>query len=410
MAVGTDITHPSSSLIDWARSNATTMRKHLRDVEQAMLRKRMLTALVERNGGVEHNVSGNGFDWPVQYKIHDAEANDGTTTRNFAPTNLWKTANLQFGGLQVTDSIRQGELLANRGKEAIVNVPAKMTERMKKSLMERFAPSFYDDGATTSETIYGFNSFLGVLATANVDQAYDWGTAGATPSNTAENNAVGDPIMVPDDVYAGLTTDLGNYGGAQESGGWPEGKASAEFDFFTPLIINTNSTFFGDITSGTGWQDNAVEAVRFGLLHANRNSVDDEIDLILMDRTLLYQLRNLLDAKERVIVSRNDGVRSYGFKNVFEIDGVECSTEYGIPTRTINRSGASDTVVRGAYGFSSKNIEIKNRFGQLFHVDQGSGQYDIHTQAFLYCVDMQCQLKFRSPRNFIYWAGFSATS
>lgn len=408
MAIGSDISYPSSSLIDWGRSNATTIRKHLREVEPAMLRKRMLTALVERNGGVEYNVSGNGIDWPIQYRIHDAEANDGTTPRNFAPTNLWKTANLQFGGLQVTDSIRQGELLANRGKEGIVKVADGMTERMKKSLMERFAPSFYDDGATTSETLYGFNSFLGVRTTANVDQTFNWETSG--PSNTARNNADNDPILVPDDEYAGLVTDLGNYGGGQESGGWPEGKASAEFDFWTPLILNTNSTFFGAITSGTGWEDNAVEAVRFGLLHANRNSVDDEIDLILMDRTLLYQLRNLLDAKERVIVSRENGVRSYGFKNVFEIDGVECSTEYGIPTRTINRAGANDQTVRGAYGFSSKNIEIKSRFGQLFHVDQGSGQYDIHTQAFLYCVDMQCQLKFRSPRNFIYWAGWSATS
>ena len=411
MAIQSDPTYPSSSLIDTARSINTTLRKNLRTNEECMLRRHMLTALIERNGGVEPNVSGAGFEWNVQDRIHTSDANDGTQRREFAPQNLYRMANLQFGGMDTKDSIRKGELLANRGREAVIRVGEKMNERLEKSTMQNFAQRFYDSGDDTSFKIYGFESFCGVKTSANVDRAFDWGTAGATPSNTEENNAVGDPIMVPQDEYAGIDTDLGAYGGTQASGGWPEGQASPQFDFWSPLLINTNSTFFGAITSPTGWQDNAVDAIRFGLGHAKRNDVDDDIDLILMDRTMLIQLQNqLLSGNERVMVTSQNGVKSFGFKNVFEIDGVECSTEAYVPTSTVNRAGALDTVVRAAYGFSSKNIKIMSRFPNLFHVDEGSGTYTKETQSYDYCVEMLCQLRFKSPRNFIKWAGYSATS
>jgi len=411
MGIGTDTTYQSSSLIDTARGIATTTRRHLRDLEDAHLRKRMLTALVERNGGVEHNVPGNGFDWNVKDRIHDAAPNDGTQRREYAPQNQFRQANLLFGGMEVKDSIRKGELLANRGREAVIRVADTMQERLTESIMEKFAERFYDSGDDTSYKLYGFDSFTAVKTSSSIDQAFDWGTAGVTPSQTEENNAVGDPIMVPSDSYGGLSTVLGQYGGAQTSGGWPEGTCHPQFDFWAPLLINTNSTFFGAISSGSGWSNNAVEAIRFGLLHAGRNNVDNAIDLILMDRSMLYELQNLLlSGNERVMVTATNGVKSFGFNNVFEVDGVECSTEYGIPLTTGNRAGAADVSLKAAYGFSSKNIKIMNRFSNLFHLDEASGEYTKETQSYDYCVEMLCQFKFKSPRNFIKWAGWSATS
>lgn len=412
MSIGTDTTYQASSLISTARSIATTTRKHLRETEEAMLRKRRLTALVERNGGVEHNVGGAGFDWPVQDRIHNAAPNDGTNRREFAPQNLYRQANMQFGGMEVKDSIRKGELLANRGREAIIRVADTMREKLEQSLMQQFAERFYDSGDDTSYKLYGFDSFTGVKTASSIDQAFNWtsGTA-PVPSQTERDADDGDPIMVPSDNYAGLSTVLGQYGGAQTSGGWPEGTCHPQFDFWTPLLLNTNSTFFGAISSGTGWSNNAVEAIRFGLLHSKRNTVEDEIDLILMDRTLLYELENqLLSGNERVIVTKENGLKSFGFGSVFEVDGVECSTEYGIPLTVGNRDAAADQSLKAAYGFSTKNIKILSRFPNLFHMDEGNGDYDKETQSYDYCVEMLCQFKFKSPRNFIKWAGWSATS
>lgn len=411
MAIGSDISYPSSSTIDTARSIATTIRKNLRDIDKNAMRKRILPALVQRDGGIEYNVSGAGVDWPMQDRIHDEAPNDGTNRREFVPQNLWRQANLQFGGTEVKDSIKKGEMLANRGREAIIRVAGDMKENLENSIGEKFAPHYYDDGDSTSFGLYGFNSFCAVKQATSVDQSFNWGTAGATPSNSERNLSVNDPIVVPGDQYAGLYTNLGYYGGAQQSGGWPEGIADTQFDAWVPLLINTNSTFFGSYSSGTGWQDNGDAAIRFGLLHAKRNTVRDEINIILMDRTLLYQLRELMltNSPERVLVTSESGVRSYGFKQVFEIDGVECSTEYGIPTTNAYRTSTA-TVVRSAYGFSTKNIKIMSRFGTLFHPDEAFGEYTKETQSFDYCLETICQFKFRSPRNFIKWAGWSATS
>ncbi len=244
MAIESNMQYAGSSPADWARHVATTQRKDLRKVSKEMLRTHQLTALIEANGGVETGLSGRNFSWPVQYKLHDIAANSGLQARNFAPTAQHLQANLEWGGVEVTDSIREREVLENRGKEAIVRIVDGMHERMKESIMQKFAERLYEDGATTSYKIYGLDSMYGVSTSTNY-QAYNWGTAGATPAMTTHDVVVGDPIMVNDDQYAGLDTDFGAYGGSQLSGAFPAGKADEEADFWTPPILNSNSTFFG---------------------------------------------------------------------------------------------------------------------------------------------------------------------
>jgi len=411
MANQTDATYQSSSTTDTARSIATTLRKNLRMREPAMLRSRKLTALVERDGGVVSNVSGAGIEWNVQDRIHSIHPNDGTNRREFAAQNLYRVANLQFGGFDVQDAISRGELVANRGREAVIRVADTMVARLEESFMEHLALRFYESGDDTSFKVYGIESFMDVRTTANVDQAFDWGTASTVPSNTVENNSYENPIMVPDDVYAGLQTSLGYYGGAQESGGWPQGVCSPQFDFWAPLVLNTNSTFFGSITSATGWQDNAPDVVRFGLTHAGRNAAKNQLNLVLMDRTLYLQFKNqMLASSERVNITSETGLRAFGFKDVFDFDGVEISHEYGIPTTTVNRAAAADVTSLSAYGFSTKNIEILSRFGGISEPMPANGEYDKETQAYAYCLEALLQLKFASPRNFVKWSAYSAKS
>ena len=91
--------------VAFARTAATTLAHHIRDVEENMLRNYQLGALLEAAGRVNYNNTGEGFDWPVQYRLHKIEGNTGETARNFARKNLWKTANLEMRGYQTTDSM-----------------------------------------------------------------------------------------------------------------------------------------------------------------------------------------------------------------------------------------------------------------------------------------------------------------
>ena len=87
--------------VAFARTSATTLAKHIREVEESMLRNFQMGALLESAGRVNYNNSGEGFDWPVQYRLHNIEGNTGETARNFARRNLWKTASLEYSGYHV---------------------------------------------------------------------------------------------------------------------------------------------------------------------------------------------------------------------------------------------------------------------------------------------------------------------
>jgi hypothetical protein len=369
-----------SSSTDWARSIATTIVNHLKEEEIASLRKYKVFAALEGSGNIRTNMSGRGFDWEIQYRNHTPSGNNGETPRTFARTNLWKRAELEYRGAPVTDAMSKKEMLENRSAQALVNVAGKMASRLLTSMEQYLAREWLQDGYAAGNELrmHGIESFMGAT------QTIQWGS---TTSVTARTANAADPFYYPNDSYAGLSTVLGAYGGSQKSGDWPNGFADPEFDFFSPVIVNAVSSYFGS----TSWKDNCVKAVREALHQTRRNDTkEDQIDMVLLDRRLFIDFLNTLDAKERVIVSRTNGLRSYGFTDVFELDGVEISQE--------NSIGATSATVNSGYGLSIGNIELLCMEDQLM---QSEGPfYDEITQQYRYVVSTLGNLKFKSPRNF----------
>jgi hypothetical protein len=364
-----------SSSVDWARSIATTIVNHLREEEIASLRKYKFFAALEGAGQIRTNMSGRGFDWEIQYRNHNPSGNNGETPRSFARENLWKKLELEYRGAQVTDAIYKREMLENRSAQALVNVASKMASRLLTSMEQYLSKEWVQDGYASGNELrfHGIESFM--AATQTIDSS----TTGAT----ARTANAADPFFYPNDTYAGLSTVLGAYGGsATATGFWPNGTSDPEFDFYSPVIVNADSSYFGAST----WKDNCVKAVREALHQTRRNDTkEDQVDMVLLDRRLFIDFLNTLDAKERVIVSRQNGLRSYGFSDVFEIDGVEVSSENSVPANT-------------GYGLAVGNIELLCMEQQLM-VSEGPF-YDELTQQFRYVVSTLGNLKFKSPRNF----------
>ena len=361
-----------ASSTDWARSIATTIVNHLREEEVASLRKFKVFAALEGSGNIRTNMSGRGFDWEIQYRNHTPSGNNGETPRSFARQNLWKNAELEYRGAQVTDAIYKKEMLENRSASALVNVAGKMASRLLTSMEQYLAKEWVVDGYAAGNELrfHGLESFLGFNGTINV----------ATGATRTANAA--DPFAAPSDTYAGLSTVLGAYGGSQKSGVWPSGEADPEYDFYSPVICNYTSSYFG----GTSWSANCTKALREALHQTRRNDTkQDQVDMCLMDRRLYIDFLNKLDEKERVVVSRTNGLRSYGFTDVFEFDGVECSSENSIPAGV-------------AYGLAIGNMELLCMEGQLYNSE--GPFYDEITQQYRYVVSTLGNLKFKSPRNF----------
>jgi hypothetical protein len=129
-----------------------------------------------------------------------------------------------------------------------------------------------------------------------------------------------------------------------------------------------------------------VVATREAIHQTKRNDTkESEIDMVLLDRKLYIQYLNKLDSKERVIVTKQNGLKSYGFNDVFEQDGVEISTEYSVPANC-------------GYGLSIANMELRCMEGSLMTAE--GPFYNEDLQSYRYVVSVLANLRFRSPRNF----------
>ena len=363
--------------VAFSRTAATTLANHIREVEESMLRNYQMGALLEAGGRVNYNNSGEGFDWPVQYRLHKVEGNTGETQRNFARRNLWKTANLEFRGYQTTDSMYYREFRSNKGPEGVVKVFDNFVERLETSLTQGLGGEYYVDGSASGneQSWHGLESMFVLNGTVN-------STSGA---QRAANAA--DIVGYPNDTYSVLSTVLGNYGGENESGQyWPDGISDAEYDFWSPLVVNYTTTH-ADLPSTTQtWAGQGDEAMRYAIINAQRNtSKNGQITNILLSRDLYMGLLNIIDTKERIQISSEQSLRALGFKNVLNFDGIEVSWEAAIA------SGVG-------YGINYDNMELKSMDSSLLRSE--GPEYDIHSQSFNAVVSTLSNMKFSSPRNF----------
>ena len=363
---------PSST--DWARSIGTTIINYLREEELTTFRKFKVFAALEGSGNVVMNQGGRGIDWQIRYRNQPVSGNNGETPRVFSRQNLWVDAQLPYRGYQVTDSIYKKEMLENRGQQALINVAGKMASRLQESMEQHLSKEVYIDGNSAGNELrfHGLESFLGINGTVRVD------TGAQRTADPA------DMFGFPADTYAGVNTGLGAVAGSQISGVWPNGVADPEYDFYSPVVVNYTSTAFGGLTAT--WADNCVVATREAIHQTKRNDTkESEIDMVLLDRKLYIQYLNKLDSKERVIVTKQNGLKSYGFNDVFEQDGVEISTEYSVPANC-------------GYGLSIANMELRCMEGSLMTAE--GPFYNEDLQSYRYVVSVLANLRFRSPRNF----------
>lgn len=374
-----------ASPTDWSRVIATTIVNHLRETEEATFRKFKIFALLESSGNVIMNQSGRGFDWNVRYRNAPVTGNSGDTPRTFSRVNMWKRASLPWRGFTATDSVYRREMLENRGQQALVDVASKMAERLQESLEQHLSFQPYRDGnaAGYENDFHGLESFLGYNGTVS-----EAAGAGVFDARTSSNT--GDRYGYPDDNYADLSTRLGYYGGGKiggHPGVWPNVPVDPEADFYSPVIINYNATSFNDEATPVGnWKKNCVAAIREGIHQCKRNDTKEaQIDLCVLDRQLYIQFLNQYTDKERIVVSKENGLKSMGFNDVVTLDGIEVSSDYAVPAGK-------------GYGLSIGNLEMRCLENQLM-VAEGPF-YDEQLQSYRYACSTLGNLKFKSPRSF----------
>jgi hypothetical protein len=353
----------------WSRIVNSTIRKYLRQQEVNILRARKLSALLKKRGRITFNNSGTALDWKVKYKRVKMTPYADGDPQDFSRKDRHKTATIGWRGYTATDSMTKGEYLQNRSTEAIVKLYDDRTKSLIEDMEDQFGEEFYVDGNASgnSKSLHGVESFLSSFTKRA-------GKIAAQPTNT----------------YAGLSNNPGDAGGTWSGTGgistndWPDGRGSANYDFWSPLIVDYTDSALG----GTTWEANAVEALSFGIVHSQRSkSARGMLDLVLVDSAMWRAYKRIQRTKERIEIDRgsDSDLVKLGFKDVINQDGVDVTTEYGLPTGI-------------GYGFNIDMMELCSQQGQVF-VPEGPSE-DIATKSWRYSVDFYGNMRC-NPRYFV---------
>ncbi len=355
---------------EWQRILNTTIHEYIREEEENILRNRKVLAMLKDRGRFTYNHSGDLMDWKVRYKRAPMRVFQESDTLTFSRINRWKTAQLPWRGYAAVDAITKIEKLKNKGQEAIIKVFSQMTSNLMDDLDESFGDELYVDGNATGNTgrIHGFESYFG--------------NGGA-----AANGYVG----TPSDTYAGLDTTLGAYGGAwtqvSSNTSWPANTGDPEYDFWSPLIVDYTDTLWKASTKT--WANTCGEAIRYGITKQMRNrSKKGLMDIAVFEGELYRLFEEYQEGKERITIQRGDkkgGLVSLGFTDVINLDGVDVTSEYGVPTAV-------------GYGLACNHIEVRSLQGQLFVAEMPD--FDIASYTDRFSVDffgnMRCNPRYQT--------------
>lgn len=366
-------------MTEWARVVNTTIRDYLRKEEKCLERNRKFFALAKSQGRVTYNHGGTDVDWKVRYRRNTIATNNGEQTIEFGRFNRHQTASLAWAGYIMSESITKRERLMCKGSAAIIKWIAALTEYMMEDFQDRFAEEFYIDSSATGnsgrwsglETMFGTNGT--VTITSGVQRA----------ANAA------DLFGYPSDTYAGLSTILGNYGGSWgtqsgRSSTWPMGRGDCEYDFWSPAILNYTSTALGG--SQATWAIQCESAIRTLIDAINaRNGSTGQVDMVMLDRDLFTLFKEREATRQSVVIEPNSPLKKLGFSDVFTLDGVEITSEYGMPAAV-------------GYAVTMAAMEIMSMQEELLVADTST--FDPASRTDRYAIDCHGQFKFKSPRNF----------
>lgn len=354
-------------MAEWARILNTTIHEYVREVEDNIMRDRKLLALLKSKGRITYNHAGDVHNWRIRFKRAPMRIFRESETLTFNRVNRWKQAELGWAGYQSGDAVTKLEKLKNKNQEAIIKFYSTMTEALVDDITENFGDEFYVDGnlAANAGRISGMETWFGVSGAAT--QGY---------------------IGTPSDTYAGLSTALGNYGGNWSTSGgtttWPLGSGDAEYDFWSPLVVDYTDTAW--TASTKTFPNTCEEAVAFGIINMLKNkSKKGMLGMIMFERDLYRQFKDKVRAKENLYVTRGesgDGIYALGFKDVINFDGVDVTHEYGVPATV-------------GYGVAPMHLELMSLQDKLFVAE--TPDFDLASYTERFSIDFFGQMK-ANPR------------
>lgn len=336
----------------------TTISNYIKGREKDnIIRKRKMLALLESRKRIKFGEGGNNLVWRAKSKRASLKTLGESGPLDFETVDRHDTATLPWIVYAVDDSLSKHNKLKNKGAQAIISLIETKTDDLMDDMRDEFPEKFYVDSsvAGNEEELSGFETWMG-------------------NSGALSGSKVGDPS----DLYAGIYTDLGVMGSTW-TGNWPDGHGPADYDYWSPLIVDYTNAGWSPTTDT--WVNTCTEAMRHAILHASSNKA--KLTTIMLAKDLYEDFLNSYEGDQRI---RTDGtyLRKLGFSSeMTTLDGIDVTWEYGID------SGVG-------YGFDVDKLSLHSMQDQLFVSDQ---DWDIGGRKDVFCIDFHGQFRCASPRH-----------
>lgn len=370
-------------MAEWARLATTQITEYAKGVEDELMANRKLLAAIKSEGGMMYNCGGAGTDenfaWTVQKKEAPLQTDDFETPLVPTRKDYYARAKLPYIGYSMNDMMTKREKLLNRGSGTLVSHFEDMARRLMDSMTSRFSGELYVDvsGTGNSSRLSGIDSMMAYTQTVTIS------------SGAARTANAADVVAYPADTYAGISTNLGGVSGTWGTQDgiattWPMGQGDLAYDFWSPVIVNYDSDGFSPSTHT--WDGQAEVATRFAITAMNRYGSDKGgLKTILFNSDLFRRLKDQIGALEKIEVTAPFGLRQLGFRDVIQLDGVDLTTEFGVPSAV-------------GYGYNIKQVRMRSCQPRLF-VTEGPW-YEKVQRAHIVNVDFMGQIQFNAPRYF----------
>lgn len=351
----------------WARTAVGVITDHIREIAEAGERNFVLMAMCRKKGRMKFGASSTDFDWLATFRRDPPSRTDDLEPVSFKRVNREKKPVLNYKVLHKGELISKGEKLAfQNDKTARYKLVARVTEKLTENCMEYFNRVEMYNNAQDADNADGLDGLETLFQTESTSISNSW-----------HNSISGS--------YAGLTMDLGTYGGSANAAsgkGYPMGTPDLAYQFWHPMGVSYKSTELNATTQTWihTWREAQRKARTF--MEAMHGVTPD---LWLTDPISYEESLSSLEEKERVIVGDQDqDLANLGFRHI-RIDGIPYMSEFGC-------------TALACYGISFKNMQILSMQKQLWNLAK---DIDLeHGGAQELYVDFFGNIRFKSPAFF----------
>ena len=357
----------------------STAKKYFAGAADSTIRKRLLLALLNKHGRISFGATGYDCTWLVEFAQPPVQSHGASSEYEFSEHDVYRSLNIDWRGYVATDKMDEKNRLMNSDPVAMVNRYKRIIPNLRKSLDDHFHGELYIDGNQTGNEnrLHGMLSFAGNTTTISADL-----------------------VAQPDDTYAGKVTNLGNQGGSWSSDlstspnngvatDWPDGNGTPEYDYITPVLVNTTSSNWG--TGSTDWEVNCGRILRRTTTWLTKNGgTDGRPTVYMMANDLFNSYQDYQESRFRNIIPHTEA-RELGFPDALNQDGVMVKYEFDVKASEF-------------WGVNVHQMQLESLDDVLFGVR--GPHYDIKSDATLFKAGFFGNMRF-NPKYFAFGKGYA---